>query len=188
MAGPLTLASAGKIAFGALGLGKALFGGRKQHKYRGARQFSYMPNENDPELALLRRRALEEISRSRMRDVDEISRAGLLGSSAAFGVLGEGERRGARALEDIDMGTFARRRAEALELFRDEENFERQLALGEQQLSAQDSLAGTQALGDIGGFLGQDLEELMRKKKALISGEDAEAAGNIFGTMYGGRL
>lgn len=151
MAIPLAAISAGIGIAGGL---KSLFGGGGRKKYRGARQFSYTPNEQDPELLLRRRRALEEITRSRDRDVNEIGRAGLLGSSAAFGVLGEGESRGARTLEDIDADVYGNRRQEALGLFRDEENFERQLALGDQSQQGRERMLGLESLGNIGEFAG----------------------------------
>lgn len=166
-----------QIGSGGLGLARSIFGG-KRFRYPTMDPFSFTPSESDPELQLLRRRFLEEVSRGRGRTVDEIGRAGLLGSSAAFDILGEEERRGARGLEDIDASVFARRRAEALDQYNRELDFKRQIALAELgsdlDISGRERLAGLGALGDIGGFLGEslvpgDMEyfDYLKKKKNL---------------------
>ena len=114
--------------------------------------FSYTPNESDPELLLRRRRALEEIERSKYDTLNEINRAGLLGSSAGFGVLGEQQARSERGLENITADVFAKRRMEALDLYRAQQDYLAQLEYGEQAQRGRESLLGLSALGYIGEF------------------------------------
>jgi hypothetical protein len=96
---------------------------------RTQRPFSFTPDPNDPELALLRTR-IQGLGQARQASsLNELARAGLLGSSAAFGVLGEGETETARMLEGADESVFGRRRGEALDLFQQEQNFARELEL-----------------------------------------------------------
>jgi hypothetical protein len=97
--------------------------------------FVYTPDYNDPELSLLRRRALDDIGRGRSRISDEIGRSGLLGSSAGFAQLDEFERGSRGYLGDIDDRVFARQRADALDLYRDELAYERQRKLMDEQNS-----------------------------------------------------
>lgn len=143
------------LGLGAIGLGKAIFGRRKKFKYREPSPFSYSPDPNDPELLLRRRKALEEARVDEFNTMNEIGRAGLLGSGASFGVLGEQASRKSRILEDLESDVNAKRRGEQLQLYRDKLAFDRQRALMEDQLSANEDIAGLGALGDIGGFLGQ---------------------------------
>ena len=164
------------LALGGLSAVTGLLGQGGGYKYREPAPFSYSPDVGDPELLLRRRRALEESSRDRAGTVGEIGRAGLLGSSAAFDVLGEQESRGARTLEDIDADTFLKRRLEALQLYRDKVAFERQRALQGQAQSGQESLLGLGALGDIGGFLGGGLGGLFGGGGGLPTNALKEAA------------
>lgn len=117
-------------------------------------EFQHTPNEADPELLVLRRRALEGNQRDRMRTRDELNRAGLLGSSASFGVLGEAEARGSRTLEDVDSQTFARRRGEALDLYRDDLDFRRKMAILEAEADMQDQNALWDSLSGLAQFGG----------------------------------
>ena len=155
--------------------------GKKKNKYQPMQPFSFNPNENDPELLLRRRRALEEISRDRGRTVDEIGRAGLLGSSAAFGQLNESAARGARTLEDLDAGAYGRQRDDALALYRDEANFARQRALLGDQYQNQQGLMSLGALGDIGGDLGSLLDEYLNPESMFSKDEILQA---LTGQLY----
>ena len=158
---PLSLGLAG------VGLAKSLFGRKKKYSYT-PRKFTYTPDENDAELGLRRSRALRDISRGKANTVNEIGRAGLLGTSAQFGIMGDQETEGQHMLEDITGDVFAKRRREALDLFRDEEDYYRKRALLSDESGFRENEMGLSALGDIGSFLGGDLEDLLGyKKKAL---------------------
>lgn len=117
-------------------------------------RFSYTPDYNDPELALRRRMAQEDIARNQLGDVNEISRAGLLGSGASFDILGEGSRRGLRYLDDINNEVFGRQRANAFDLYSGELNFRRKKDLIKAQQEANERAGLLGAFGDIGEFAG----------------------------------
>lgn len=110
--------------------------------------FVYTPDYNDPELRLLRTRALEDAGRSRARYGDEIARAGLLGSGAGLASMADFERGMRSDLGSIDDRVFARQRADALDLYRDELAFKRQQELLDQQNSG----FRLGALADIGSL------------------------------------
>ena len=138
-----------------------ILGQHNRYKYHPMAPFTYTPDQNDPELLLRRRRALEEGQRDYGRTVDEIGRSGLLGSSAGFGQLNESASRTARGLEDINADTFMKRRLEGLDLYRDESQFNRQRALMGDSYQNQSGLMSLGALGDIGGDLGGYLERYL---------------------------
>lgn len=116
--------------------------------------FNYTPDWSDPELLLRRRMAMEDAARSQLGDVNEISRAGLLGSGASFDILGESSRRGLRNLSDVNNEVFGRQRSNAFDLYRDELNFGRQKDILKMQQEANDRAALLEGLGGIGEFLG----------------------------------
>ena len=148
------------VAGGALGLSaiSALFGHGPNINDPNIGSFNYIPDQNDPELLLRRRRALEEISRDRGSTINELYRSGLGGSGAAFSVLNEGQTAGARSLEDINSDVFAKRRSEALNLYREHLAFLRQKALAEGGYGQQERLMGLEGLGNIGEFGGSLLD------------------------------
>lgn len=113
-------------------------------------RYRHTPDVYDPELDVRRRRANEDISRSRLNDVNEVARAGLLGSGTAFDILGEGERRGLRQLEDVDDLVFGKQREQGFQLYRDQLNWKRE----QERMKELERQALLQSLGDIGGFLG----------------------------------
>ena len=134
--------------------------------------FSFTPDPNDPEIGLRRRNALLDIQRGHASTINEIGRAGLLGSSAAFNVLNQGDTQGNAELEDIPNSVYARQRQDALTLYRDNANFQRQLALNQQGYGQEEHMAGLTALGDLGsdiGYSANDPYNLMTWKKKLLS-------------------
>jgi len=179
------------LKIGGLGIGltRSLFGGRPTVKIPRIDPFRFDPNENDPELALMRRRALLDQQVSRGRTVDELSRAGLLGSSAAYGVLGINEAQGARTQEDIANEVFSKQRLQALQLYRDNAQFLREKAMAEAGYEAQESQAGLGALEDLGMSLisdtkkdgtedTEDYAQYLRRRRALLPEEDLWDASN----------
>lgn len=167
------------------GLGIASSAFHKNPKYHPG-VFNFQMDPNDPELQLLRRRALFDIQRGHSSTVDEVSRAGLLGSSAGFAQLADQQLQGDRALRDVDLSTFARRRLEALQLFRDQENFKMQQALGGQQHEFNMQDAALSGLGDIGSFLGQGLEEYYRPQGYNPRTGDPRLDALLTDASYGG--
>ena len=141
-----------KAGLGLVGGLRSLFGGHKRYSYTPG-TFSYTPDANDPELALRRRMALEQETADRAYTQNELGRAGLLGSGAAFGVLGEQQARSLRGLEDINNDVFSKRRQEALDQFNANEAFRRQRALMSDQAGYQEDIAGLEGLGNIGQSL-----------------------------------
>lgn len=138
-----------------------LLGRRKPYRYREPGPFSFTPDPNDPELGARRRMLLGDIDRDRSRTVNEIGRAGLLGSGKQFELMGEQERRGLSELEDIDADVFMKRRQEELQNYRDRLNFERRRALMADEAAYRESEMGLGALGDIGGLIGGGIDEYM---------------------------
>lgn len=159
---------------GALG---GLFGGRHYHDPQ-INPFSFTPNENDPELALMRRRALMDMQSQHSTNVNELSRAGLLGSSAAFGVLQGGDTQGYRNLEDITSGAFANQRTQALHEYDLANEFKRQKALTDLGQVGHERLAALGSLGDIGQGIGYGTPNIvndpeyaayLRRKRAMLT-------------------
>src|SRR5258706_1395413 len=99
-----------QIGLGGMSAFSSLFG--RKHNFRNPHidPFSFTPDPNDPEIALRRRAALLDMERTHAGTVNEIGRAGLLGSSAAFNVLNQGDTQGNAALEDIPNSVYARQR------------------------------------------------------------------------------
>lgn len=149
---------------------------RKKHNFREPKidPFSFTPDMNDPEIAMRRKAALLDIQRSHASTVNEIGRAGLLGSSAAFNVLNQNETEGNSQLEDIPNSVFAKQRMDALTLYRDNANFKRQLALGDQGNDAAEHMAGLDALGSLGESIGYGADEYTRRKKKFLLGPNAD--------------
>lgn len=145
------------IGLGAIGLGRSLFGSGDPFKTYHPQPFKFSPNENDPELALRRRRSLRDSQIRRMRTLDEISRSGLGGSSAAFGILDNEQNNEYRSLEDIDSDAFAKQRQEELQLYRDQAEYERQLSLARGRHRSASQFSALDSLGDIGGYIGGEL-------------------------------
>lgn len=123
--------------------------------------FSFTPNENDPELMLLRSGAQRQAQERRGRNLNELNRAGLLGTSASFGVMQEDESDLARLFEDISSGVHGRRRGEALGLYEGELGFRRGLE--------------TQRLG------GRQEQELMRLRARLE--REMQGQQGLFGAL-----
>lgn len=151
-----------------LGLGQSLF--HRKRKALHLDPFSFNPNPNDPEIALRRKAALMDIQRAHASTVNEVGRAGLLGSSAAFGLFNQDQTQGDAALEDIPNSVYARQRQDALQLYRDEANFKRQNYLTEGGYGQQEHMAGLDALSGVGTNIGYGLDSLARKKRLLLAG------------------
>jgi hypothetical protein len=121
----------------------------------GAGNFSYNLDENDPELAMLRRRAQFLGGQNMMRGSDELGRAGLLGSGVGMNYIQGIGRDTARNVSDIEGGLFGRRRNEALGLFTRDQDWARQVEMEKArarmaQMQSQDSM-----WGGLGNLLGQ---------------------------------
>jgi hypothetical protein len=145
---------AAQLALGGAQALSGLFG--KKHNFRNPNisPFAFTPDPNDPEIALRRRAALLDIQRGHSDTINEIGRAGLLGSSAAFGLLNQNQTQGEAGLEDIPNSVYARQRQDALALYRDNANFQRSLALADQSGYQQEHMAGLDALGELGTNIG----------------------------------
>ena len=120
------------------------------------RPFSYTPDPNDPEIGL-RRRMLDRLyGEQRGNLTNEISRSGLIGSSAAFNLQrGLGTDR-SRALEDVAADVYRQRRGEAFNLYSNLES-QRFGLLGNDYLADQANrsrLLG--GLGELAGLFGYD--------------------------------
>ncbi len=163
----------------ALGLGQALFGRKRKFRNPNISPFSFTPDPNDPEIVMRRRAALLDLGRTHDSIVNEIGRAGLLGSSAAFNVLNRGDTEGNAALEDIPNSVYARQRMDALSLYRDNANFQRQLALGDQAGGQQEHMMGLEALGGVGEGIGYSFDDpysrAAMRKRLLNSNTDYES-------------
>ena len=127
-----------------------MFGNKKKKYNPQISPFSFTPDANDPEIAMRRNAALLDIGRAHAGTVNEIGRAGLLGSSAAFGLLNQDQTQGDAMLEGIPNSVYAKQRQDALTLYRDDANFQRSMALNEQGYGQQEHMAGLDALGSIG--------------------------------------
>jgi hypothetical protein len=121
--------------------------------------FNYIQDENDPELALLRRRAQFLGGQTRMRGSDELGRAGLLGSGVGMDFMSGIDRDNARGISDIESGLFARRRGEGLDIYNNELDWKRRMALtgfnSRLETMNQDRQGMMSALGGIGKFAGK---------------------------------
>lgn len=155
-----------QIGLGGVNVLSGLF--RKKKAALHLDPFTFNPDPNDPEIALRRRAALLDQSRTHANTVNEIGRAGLLGSSAAFGLLNQGDIQSNAALEDIPNSVYARQRSDALSLYRDNANFQRQKYLADDGYSQQEHMAGLDSLGDLGTNIGYGLDAFSRRKKALL--------------------
>ena len=159
-----------QIGIGGLQALSGLFGKKKRNRYTpNIDPFSFTPDPNDPEIALRRKAALLDIQRGHSGTINEIGRAGLLGSSAAFGLLNQDQTQGEAELEDIPNSVYARQRMDALNLYRDDANFQRRLALNDQGYGQEERMAGLGALGDVGNFIGSSFgNDPDAKAKALL--------------------
>lgn len=164
----------------ALGGARALFGGKKKKYSPRIDPFSFTPDAKDPEIALRRRNALLDIERGRANTINEIGRAGLLGSSAAFNLIDRDQTQSESFLEDIPNSVFARQRMDALQLYRDNANFQRQLALGEQGYDTQERMAGLDALYSLGESAGDSYGMAKKKKRYL----DPESYDGFYDDNY----
>jgi len=148
-----------------------LLGRKKPYNYK-PRQFSYSPNEADPELLLRRKRALLDIQRGQADTTNEIARAGLLGSGKSFDILQSQSVADRGQLEDITSDTFMKRRLEALDLFKGEEDYNQRKSLLSDQAGYNENSQILGGLSDIGKGFGMDLEKYLRelalKRKALF--------------------
>ena len=129
---------------------------KKGYPSRHHEPFNFTPNPNDPELALRRRQALEVGSRDRMGTVDELARAGLIGSGASFGVLGESQNRTARILEDINSQVYGRQRGEQFDTYNQDIDWERDLAKIDYMNDLESTNQGMASVGELGGSMLQD--------------------------------
>lgn len=169
--------------FSAIGLGiggaqalSGLFGKKRKYRNPNIAPFSFTPDPNDPEIALRRRAALQDIQRGNAGTINEIGRAGLLGSSAAFNLINRDKVQGEAALEDIPNSVYARQRQDALQLYRDNANFQRQLALGDQGADINEHMMGLDALGSLGENVGYQFGDpesmsMAARRRRILSGD-----------------
>lgn len=116
--------------------------------------FNYTPISYDPELEYLKRSALFQGQQDQNSTRDDLNRAGLLGSGASFGVMGEQQNRTNRSLEDVVSNTSARRRSEMLDLYNRQNDYLRQRDLQEEQNKFSLGNLAMGAVGQIGHFAG----------------------------------
>lgn len=138
-----------------------LLGRKKRYQYREPAPFSFTPDPNDPELGARRRMLMGDIDRDRGRTINEIGRAGLLGSGKQFELQGEQERRGLSELDDVGADVFMKRREEKLQDYRDRVAFDRRRALMADESGYREDEMGLGALGDIGGLIGGGIDEYL---------------------------
>lgn len=171
-------------ALAALQVGKGLYDNLKGSSNPHMRPFSYTPNEMDPELLLRRRLKLQALASEHGDTINEIGRAGLLGSSASFGVLGAQQDAGAAGLENISADVFGKRRAEALDLYTNNLNFSHSKELAQMGYNQQDHLLALQGLSDASELGGTKLDALLKRKKFLEDLNSGDLGGGFSG--YGG--
>jgi len=142
------------------------------------RPFSYTPDYNDPELAMLHGRVQRNQSQRFLRNRDEFARAGLLGTSQMISGSDALQKDFTDELSGLDQGIFSNRRGEALGLYRDDLGFRRQAEIGRlgylsdvemanREREARQEEYFNQLMGGLGGGvggLGYDyLSSLMRR-------------------------
>lgn len=197
MAGWLDLVKAGAskaspwvgAASTAYGIGKSLFGGHGGSGYGvdqnsinealrlgHADPFSFQFDENDPELAYMRRQSLRRGQDTARHTMDEIGRAGLLGSGASFRLMDRDRLNLNRDLEDNEGSIYGARRSEAYDSYNRDLDWRRSIArtiLGSRidanNAYAHDAAAGQGAIGELGGRFLQDYW----RKKYLSPGSEA---------------
>lgn len=152
---PLTI---GLTAASAIG---GLFG-NKRPRVKDPRidPFSFQFDENDADLALLRSRILQEGERGKYDAINELGRAGLLGTSAGFAQLDTQRNAKERLLSSARASVMSNRRAEALQLYRDELEYKRKKAFLEAGYDADAYSQNRELLGDVGSSL---VEQLLMK-------------------------
>jgi len=168
-----------------LAVGSALLSAfRGKGRRRPQRQFTFQPNFQDPSFLQTRRSTLLGNTRTRNRSLNEVNRAGLLGSGSGFDLLEESDDIGERRLRSAESQELGNQRREQFQEFRDEEGFNRRLDFLDRETGNStfiDSLVKT------GGLLGEDIEEgggigsLLRKllfSKGELTDEDIEELMN----------
>lgn len=145
----------GEIGLGGISALSGLF--HRKAQALNLAPFNFNPDPNDPEIALRRRAALLDQERQHGSTINEIGRAGLLGSSAAYGLLNQDATEGAAQLEDIPNSVYAKQRQDALSLYRDNANFQRQAYLGNQGYNHEEHMAGLSSLESLGHDIGGQL-------------------------------
>jgi len=161
----------GQTQFGDPFIGRGDYIGAAQ---RGtARDFDYTQDPNDPEIGLRSRRARRLGSERYSGGVDEVGRAGLLGSGRAMRGLRDINRQTSRDIEDIQGDVFNKRRGEALGLYRDEESYLRQL-----ELSRLRAMEGRES-GRVSQIMGDEFARGREGDRNTRS--DLLGLGNIFG-------
>lgn len=157
------------IGLGAISLGRSLFGGRKHYNYKPGK-FSFNPGEYNPQYALRRTQALRSIQEDHSDTMNELGRSGLLGSSAAFGVLDRQSKRGSGLLDDIYNDSLDKMYNHQLDAFNRVEDFNQRRALMSDQGDQQDDLQGLQDLGGIGEYLGGEIDPELKRRLLALGG------------------
>jgi len=110
--------------------------------------FQFHPDENDPELRLRRSLLARQNEQDYGQSVNEIGRAGLLGTDAGFAELNAARDRGSRLLEDTNASALAKQRQDQLDLYKMQ--YENEMQNQRQSLLALGDLGES-----IGGYYGQ---------------------------------
>jgi hypothetical protein len=114
--------------------------------------FQFHLDENDPELAWMRRNILQGGANVHRNTVDELSRAGLLGSGASFGVLGNVDLDTQNRLEGAAGSIYGARRAEAHGDYTSNLNYAR----GLEDRGYQERAGAFSSIGHLGGSMIND--------------------------------
>lgn len=127
---------------------------RLRDQYAGP--FSFHPDYTDPELGYRRNLINADYNYNDSQDLNDLSRSGLIGSSAAMGVTNRGRTQRAAALEGSDASVLSRQRGEQFDLYRSQKEWERELErmriANEYQSSGIDRASILQGLGKIGSL------------------------------------
>jgi hypothetical protein len=136
-------------------------------------QFQFNPDQNDPELALLRRRALLSGQQDQRSTLDELNRSGLAGSGAAFGVLGEAQNRTNQGVENATNTAFGHQRNEQFDVYKQALDFQNQMKLLREQ-QHQSTLGSIASIGKtVGSFLVPEAAPAMSALTAATNAHDA---------------
>ena len=125
--------------------------------------FKFQLDENDPQLDYMRRQSLRRGQDTARGTMDEIGRAGLLGSGASFRLMNRDNLNLNRDLEDNEGQIYGARRSEAHGDYTDELGFRRGLARdvlgfdsGSQRANENEKGAAQSQIGEFGGSMLRD--------------------------------
>ena len=92
-------------------------------------EFDPTQYQNDPAIGLIRSNAYGEGERRKRSNLNEMARAGLLGTSVGLSTLMTGDALTSHDIEQQTAGLFEKRRQEALQLHKEKLAFQRQMEM-----------------------------------------------------------